>query len=59
MAPVATGMLSRQARNFSSGVRIRKQLSASFEPALARSIALAANRNIESDCSDGTAIFRS
>src|SRR5436309_3075708 len=59
MAPVATGMLSRQARNLSSGVRIRKALSACFEPALARSNALAANRNMESDCSAGSAIFRS
>src|ERR1700732_2884917 len=58
MAPVATGMLSRQARNLSSGVRIRRILSASFEPALARSIALAANRNIERDCSTGIAILR-
>src|SRR5882762_2117778 len=59
MAPVATGILSRQARNFSSGVRIRKQSSASCDPALARSMASAANRNIESACSDGTAVFNS
>ena len=57
IAPVATVILSRQERNFSSGVRMRVSIAPRSSPASASSNCWPTNMTMERTCSVGTMIF--